>query len=256
MTRQALEQLALVGVFAGAGVGAARLAEIPLAGPIARATGRATLQLLVVGALLSLVVNHGWLVVIVAGVMLSTATWTAAGRVRIPRLWPWLGLAIGLPAAGAAAALLGAGAVPGGALSSVATVGILIGGAMSAVSLTGRALTRETVRDSGGIEARLCLGQSVREATAGAVRHAVVSGLVPALDQTRTVGLIALPGTFVGLVLGGATPATAARIQLLVLVGLLAVELVAAVLAARAIIRALTVRGAERLRPVARSGEE
>ncbi len=127
---------------------------------------------------------------------------------------------------------------------------------MSAVSLTGRALTRELVRDSGGIEARLCLGQSVREATAGAVRHAVVSGLVPALDQTRTVGLIALPGTFVGLVLGGATPATAARIQLLVLVGLLAVELVAAVLAARAIIRALTVRGAERLRPVARSGEE
>ena len=53
---------------------------------------------------------------------------------------------------------------------------------------------------------------------------------VPALDQTRNVGLVVLPGAFVGLLLGGATPLQAGRLQLLVLVGLLAAETVAAVI--------------------------
>ena len=48
---------------------------------------------------------------------------------------------------------------------------------------------------------------------------------MPAIDQTRNVGIVTLPGTFVGLVLGGASPAEAARIQLTVLLTLLAVEL-------------------------------
>ncbi|MFI6743032.1 ABC transporter permease [Nonomuraea sp. NPDC050451] len=34
---------------------------------------------------------------------------------------------------------------------------------------------------------------------------------MPALDQTRTVGLVTLPNAFVGMLLGGASPAVAAR---------------------------------------------
>ena len=34
------------------------------------------------------------------------------------------------------------------------------------------------------------------------------------IDQTKNVGLVSLPGTFVGLILGGASPAEAARLQL------------------------------------------
>jgi putative ABC transport system permease protein len=255
MTRQAAEQLALVAAFAALAILAARAGRIPIGGAIGRAAARATVQLLVVGALLTLVVDHAWLVAVFAAVMLSTATWTASGRVQIAGTWPWLGLAIGAPAGTAAVALLASGAVPGGAIAAVATIGILVGGAMSAVSLTGRALVRELSRDAARIETRLCLGQTVREACSEPVRHAVVSGLVPALDQTRTVGLIALPGTFVGLVLGGASPATAARIQLLVLVGLVAVELVAGIVAANAIVRRLTIRGAERLAAPVRHDE-
>ncbi len=45
-------------------------------------------------------------------------------------------------------------------------------------------------------------------------------------------GLVVLPGAFVGLLLGGASPAEAAQLQLLVLVGLLAAETVCAVLTA------------------------
>ena len=55
------------------------------------------------------------------------------------------------------------------------------------------------------------------------------AALVPALDLTRNVGLVVLPGAFVGLLLAGATPLEAGRLQLLVLVGLLCAESVAVV---------------------------
>jgi putative ABC transport system permease protein len=60
------------------------------------------------------------------------------------------------------------------------------------------------------------------------------------------VGLVTLPGTFVGLVLGGASPAEAARVQLVVLLCLLAVEVVAALLVARLVVTGLT-RPGERI---------
>ena len=56
---------------------------------------------------------------------------------------------------------------------------------------------------------------------------------MPALDQTRTTGLVTLPGAFVGALFGGASPLAAARFQLVVLVGLLAAESVATVVLLR-----------------------
>ena len=73
---------------------------------------------------------------------------------------------------------------------------------------------------------------------------------MPVIDQTTTVGLVTLPGTFVGLVLGGASPAEAARIQLVVLLALLAVEVVAALLVSRLVVAGLT-RPGERIVPPA-----
>ena len=58
-------------------------------------------------------------------------------------------------------------------------------------------------------------------------RAAAALALVPGLDQTRTVGLVTLPGAVVGMLLGGASPLQAAAVQLLVLVGLLLVQSVA-----------------------------
>ena len=64
-------------------------------------------------------------------------------------------------------------------------------------------------------------------------RRAAGRALVPAIDQTRNVGLVVLPGAYVGLLLGGASPLEAGRVQVLVLVALLAAETVAAVVATR-----------------------
>jgi putative ABC transport system permease protein len=85
------------------------------------------------------------------------------------------------------------------------------------------------------------------------IRQAARAGLIPALDQTKNVGLVTLPGTFVGLVLGGADPADAARVQLTVLLALLGVEVVAGVACALLVARACESAG-ERL-AVAASAE-
>jgi putative ABC transport system permease protein len=114
---------------------------------------------------------------------------------------------------------------------------------MVATSVTGRRLIDRAEEDRAGVEARLALGASVPEALAPTVRQAVTTAMIPILDQTKNVGLVTLPGTFVGLILGGATPAEAARVQLTVLLALLAVELVAALAAARLTVAGLRAPG-------------
>jgi putative ABC transport system permease protein len=47
---------------------------------------------------------------------------------------------------------------------------------------------------------------------------------MPGIDQTRTVGLVTLPGAYVGVLLGGGSAVDAGAAQILVLVGLLAVQ--------------------------------
>ena len=66
------------------------------------------------------------------------------------------------------------------------------------------------------------MGGTGRRAGSWLGRRAVERSLIPSLDQTRRAGLVVLPGAFVGMLLGGASPAQAAQIQLLVLVALLA----------------------------------
>jgi putative ABC transport system permease protein len=68
-----------------------------------------------------------------------------------------------------------------------------------------------------------------RDAVLEVCRPAAGTALVPALDQTRTVGLVTLPGAFVGVLLGGGSAVQAGATQLLVLIALLAVEGIAVV---------------------------
>jgi hypothetical protein len=59
------------------------------------------------------------------------------------------------------------------------------------------------------------------------------------LDQTRTVGLVTLPGAYVGMLLGGASPAQAGLAQLTVLLALIAAEMISAWVVAELVARGL-----------------
>ena len=98
---------------------------------------------------------------------------------------------------------------------------------MTATTLAGRRTLDGLRNRRGEVEAALSLGLPDRDARLLIIRDDAALALLPGLDQTRTVGLVTLPGAFVGMLLGGATPLQAAAVQLLVLAALLLVQAVA-----------------------------
>lgn len=203
--------------------------------PILVASLRATVQLGVVSAVLLVVVRSLWLSLGFVTVMIGVASVTAAGRAtglplaargRRGRLAP-VGLAVTAGAAPVAGLIVVSGAVPLSGVALIPIAGILIGGAMTAASLAGRRLREELGTRRGEVEAALALGLVRRDAVLEVTRPAAATALVPPLDQTRTVGLVTLPGAFVGVLLGGGTPLEAGAAQLLVLIGLLATGAIA-----------------------------
>lgn len=104
----------------------------------------------------------------------------------------------------------------------LAFAGILIGNAMTVVTLTGRGFRSAAISQWDEIEGWLALGASPREATREIARRASFSALVPVVDQTRTTGLVVLPGAFVGAIFGGLSPLEAGVFQILVLTAIIA----------------------------------
>lgn len=223
-------------VAAVAVVGAARL-EVSRA--MVTASLRAAVQLAAVSAIIVWVLRAWALTGAFVASMVVIASLTAGRRIGPGCRARYAALAITMGAAPTVALLLLSGVVPAKPISVVPIAGILIGGAMTATSLAGRR-AMDTIRSRyGEIEAAQALGFSDRDAVLLLCRPSAAEALVPALDQTRTVGLVTLPGAFVGVLLGGASPVEAGAAQLLVLIGLLAVEAVAVVVVVELVARRL-----------------
>jgi putative ABC transport system permease protein len=229
--RLAVVLIALTALAAAAG----RLSGLGQDRPVVIAAVRATGQLAAVSTVLLVVVRSLLLSAAFVVVMLTVATLTSAGRVtgyrlRSPgaagRLLP-TALPIVGGAAPVVALVLASGTVPLRGTAVIPIAGILIGGAMTATSLAGRRLRDELHGRRGELEAALALGLLPRDAVLLVGRPVAATALVPALDQTRTVGLVTLPGAFVGVLLGGGSPLQAGAAQLLVLIGLLAAQVLA-----------------------------
>lgn len=193
-------------------------------------TVRAVVQLAVVGLVIRVVFTTPGLAPVYLLVMLGAATWTSGRRLRrVRHCYPIAGAAIVSGAAVTTAVVFGVHALSFGARTAVPFCAQIIGGAMAATSLSGQRLIDGVATEWDQVEGWLAIGAAPRQAVRDLARTAAARALVPALDQTRNVGLVTLPGAFVGLLLGGATPLQAGRLQLLVLAGLLAAETVAVV---------------------------
>ena len=194
------------------------------------AAARAVGQLALVAALLAAVVRSLPLSLLFVGLMHVVATGTAARRLVRSRCGWWCALPVGAGPLVVVALLLALGVVPLEGVALVPVAGILVGGAMTATVLAGRRGLDDLAARRGEVEAALSLGFEQRDAGLMVSRPAAAEALLPGLDQTRTVGLVALPGAFVGTLLGGASPLQAGAVQVLVLVALLAVQALAVVL--------------------------
>jgi putative ABC transport system permease protein len=99
--------------------------------------------------------------------------------------------------------------------------GMVIGNAMTASAVALNRLGDEMADSRARIEATLALGATSREAAAPHVRRSLRSGMIALIDSTKTTGLIFFPGTMVGMLLAGADPVDAVRLQLILLYSLL-----------------------------------
>ncbi|MFF0742556.1 ABC transporter permease [Streptomyces sp. NPDC004111] len=194
---------------------------------VAVAGVRAAVQLAVVALAIGWVARSGWLLLAFLLLMYGVAVRTAGRRVTANATWWWAAVPIGAGVLPVVAALLLTGLVPPRGITLVPVTGILIGGALTATVLGGRRALDELEVRRGEVEAGLALGLGDRDARLEVARPAASDALLPGLDQTRTVGLVTLPGAFVGMLLGGASPLMAGAVQLFVLVALLAVQTVA-----------------------------
>ena len=215
----------------------AALAQLRISRPVVVASLRALVQLGAISLLIVAVLRSWGLTAVFVASMLTIAAFTSGGRVG--RRSPVVALPILGGTVPVLALVLATGTVPAAPIAVVPIAGILIGGAMTATSLAGRRALETLRTRRGEYEAALALGFSDRDAALELCRESAAEALVPALDQTRTVGLVTLPGAFVGVLLGGASPIAAGAAQLLVLIGLLAVETIAAVLTVELVARGM-----------------
>ena len=77
------------------------------------------------------------------------------------------------------------------------------------------------------------LGASPRQCTANIIRRAVRFAMVPVIDSTKTMGIVFLPGAMTGMILAGAEPLQAVRLQVVVVFMLLAAVSLTATLVSR-----------------------
>lgn len=185
------------------------------------AIARAVVQLSLIALLLRGILAAPWTVVAFLALMLTTASWTAAGR--LSGLRNGRRIAVVGVLAGATLALTVVFALQLVELEVrylVAVAGIVIGNSMSAATLAGRNFLRAAQERRGEIEAWFALGASPQLAHEEIGREAVREALLPNLDQTKSTGLVTLPGAFVGALFGGSSPVEAAQFQLVVLAGI------------------------------------
>jgi putative ABC transport system permease protein len=208
----------LVLVAVAAGVSFWRRAE--LEEDIAIAVVRSFIQLIAIGYVITFIFDQDslWLVAALIAVMVLFGAFTAQRRARrVPNsFWPLL---IALAVAGGATLVLVVvlGVFKPQPRYLVPVGGMVVGNSMTAAAVALNRLGDEVAAHARGIEATLALGATSTQASAPYVRRSLRSGMIPLIDSTKTTGLIFFPGTMVGMLLAGAAPTDAVRLQLILL---------------------------------------
>lgn len=187
---------------------------------------RATVQLAILSFILSGVLTSLWLTGAFLLVMVTIAALTIAQRIHrplydVPLIANVVTIAVSIPIA--LVFMTGALPIEGRYLLSLG--GILIGHSMIASSLMGREVAQRLTSDVEEIEGWLAIGAPMRHATRRVMRRAGSTAVIAGTDQTRNIGVVTLPGAFVGAIFGGANVIEAGRFQLLVSASILLVQI-------------------------------
>jgi putative ABC transport system permease protein len=198
--------------------------RVELERDIGVAVARSFVQLTAIGYVIKLVFDQDNLLFVGAllSVMVLFGALTARSRAkRVPNaFWPLL-IALALAGATTLGLVLALGVFDPTARYLVPVGGMVIGNSMTAAAVALNRLGDDVAASANQIEATLALGASSTEAIRPVLTRSLRSAMIPLVDSTKTTGLIFFPGTMVGMLLAGAEPVDAVRLQLVLLYVLL-----------------------------------
>jgi putative ABC transport system permease protein len=201
---------------------------------IAIAVVRSLIQLVAIGYVIQAIFDEDSLALVIAliAVMVLFGAFTARQRAkRVPHaFWPLL-VALGVAGAVTLALVVALGVFEATPRYLVPVGGMVVGNSMTAAAVALNRLGDEMNDRAREIEATLALGAPASVAAAPSLRRSLRSGTIALIDSTKTTGLIFFPGTMVGMLLAGADPIDAVRLQLILLWVLLGAVALSALIA-------------------------
>ena len=213
---QVAASLALVAV----AIAVSRWRRAELEEDIAVAVVRSAIQLFAIGYVIQAIFDEDslWLVAGLIVIMVVFGAYTARARAaKVPGALTPLLIALSLAAVTTLGLVLALDIFEPTPRYLVPVGGMVIGNAMTAAAVALNRLGDDVEASARQIEATLALGASSAEAAAPIVRRSIRSGMITLVDSTKTTGLIFFPGTMVGMLLAGADPTDAVRLQLILL---------------------------------------
>ena len=216
-----LTGLALSGVLVAVALGLSMLRRLGVSRDLIVAALRALAQLLVVGAALVLVVDDDdpllWTWIWVVLICCLAALVVKRRAPEVPAAARLALLSFAAAATMSLGVLFGLGIFAPTGRAIVPLAGVMVGNSMTATVVASRRIVAEARDHRDLIEAKLALGLSSAQAFAPHLREALRTALVPQIETTKTVGLIALPGSMTGLILAGVDPTDAVRVQVAIM---------------------------------------
>ncbi len=196
---------------------------------------RAFVQLTAIGYAIHLVFStesHVWVALMIAAMLVFAAVTSARRSHLLPDSLTLMLVAIGGSTAVTLGLMLLLGIIPTGARYVIPIGGMIVGNSMNVASVTAVRLLEDARARRPQIEAALALGASSRQSVQDLVRGSVRLAMVPVIDSTKTMGIVFLPGAMTGMILAGADPLDAVRLQIIVMFMLLAAVALTATLVA------------------------
>ena len=198
------------------------------------AAGRAFVQLSILGLVIQAIFDaeSALFALALVAVMVVFGAFTAAGRARhVPGALPILLVALGTSVLATIGVALAAGIFDATPRVLIPLGGMMVGNAMSGAAVALSRLGDDVRAGRAEIEARLSVGASAQQAIRPIARRSLQSGMTHVIDSTKTAGLVFIPGTMLGMLLAGANPVDAVRLQVILFYLLLGSVSISAVIA-------------------------
>ena len=186
---------------------------------------RMVVQLFLIGMYLKYLFlwNNPWINFLWVFIMVFVATETALSRTRLKRNILMLPLIVGFLASAILIGLYFLGVVLRldnifGAQYMIPIFGILMGNMLSSNVIALNTFYTNLLREQQLYYYLVGNGATRYEAITPFMREAIIKAFSPAIANMAVMGLVALPGTMIGQILGGSSPNVAIKYQMMIIV--------------------------------------